>query len=156
MKDIINLLLSSFKPDYAAVRAVFLRLLVISIVFCLASVIIVFGLGFLVWSLFLYLETFLNPYHAALVSGVAAIAIAIILVLFTGPLTGYIKAGTRAQFKPEPGRADFASDPMELINRYPIESGLTAAIVGFIVGSSADAPKTLAEFLTLIKDSGKK
>jgi hypothetical protein len=45
---------------------------------------------------------------------------------------------------------------MELVQRYPLESGLTAAIAGFIVGSSADAPRTLTEFLTLLKESDPK
>lgn len=156
MREIINLLLSSFKPDYAAVRGMILRLLVLFIVFCIASVIAVLGLGFIVWSLYLYLETFLNPYIAALISGAAAIAVAIILVLITGLATGYMKADGKTKFKPEPGPAGFASDPLELIDRYPLESGLSAAIVGFIVGSSADAPKTLTELLTLLKESGHK
>jgi nitrate reductase NapE component len=156
LKDIINLLLSSFKPDYAAVRAMFFRLIIIFVVFCIASVIAVLGLGFLVWSLYLYLETFWNPYVAALLSGASAIAIAIILVLIAGFATGYMKVGGKTKFKPEPGPAGFASDPAELINRYPLESGLTAAIVGFVVGSSGDTPKTLTELLTLLKETGQK
>jgi hypothetical protein len=133
-----------------------LRLLVLFIVLCVASVIAVLGLGFVVWSLYLYLAKFLNPYVAALISGGAAIAVAIVLVLITGLATGYIKGGGRAAFKPEPGAPGFACDPVELINRYPLESGLTAAIVGFIVGSSADAPGTLTELLILLKESGRK
>ena len=156
MKDIINLLLSSFKPDYGAVRSMLLRILVLFIVFCIASVIAVLGLGFIVWSLYLYLTTLFNPYMAALISGAAAIAVAFMLVLIAGLATGYIKGGRGVKFKPGPGQAGFTSDPVDLINRYPLESGLTAAIVGFIVGSSADAPRTLAEFLTLLKESGPK
>lgn len=156
MKDIINLLLSSFKPDYDAVRSMLLRILVLFIVFCIASVIAVLGLGFIVWSLYLYLSTFFNPYMAALISGAAAITVAFMLVLIAGLVTGYIKGGGEVKFKPEPRQTGIASDPLDFVNRYPLESGLTAAIAGFIVGSSAGAPGTLAEFLTLLKQSGPK
>ena len=45
---------------------------------------------------------------------------------------------------------------MEFVQKYPLESGITAAIAGFIVGSSADAPRTLTEFLTLLKETNTK
>ena len=154
MKDLINIILSSVKPDYGALRSMLLRVLILLVVLCVSSVITVLGLGFLVWSLYLYLETLFNPYQAALMSGAAAIVLALAIVLITLLLTGYFKRGGRVKLKPQPAQAGLESDPLELVYKYPLESGLTAAIAGFIVGSSADAPRTLTEFLTLLKQSG--
>ena len=156
MKEIINILLSSVKPDFAALRSMLFRLLILLVVLCISSVITVLGLGFLVWSLYLYLETLFTPYQAALISGSAVIILAVGIVLIALLLTGHSRMGGRAKTKPQPAQAGLESDPLELVYKYPLESGLTAAIAGFIVGSSSDAPRTLAEFLTLLKQSGSK
>ncbi len=156
MKDIINIILSSVKPDYRALRSMFLRALVVLFVLCISSVIAVIGLGFFVWSLYLYLETLLSPWWAALLSGAGAIALAAAVVLLALLFTGFLKKSGRVRQKPEHAGAGFSSDPMGLVYKYPLESGLTAAIAGFIVGSSADAPRTLSEFMTLLKESGLK
>jgi hypothetical protein len=148
------MILSSVKPDYRAVRGVLFRLAVVLLVLVVSSVIVLIGLGFFVWSLYLYLETLLSPYWAALISGAGAIALAIVIVLIALLATGHLKRSGRV--KPVQARAGDAYDPIELVQRYPLESGLTAAIAGFIVGSSADAPKTLTEFLTLLKESDPK
>jgi hypothetical protein len=156
LKDLINIILSSVKPDYGAVRAVLFRLAVVLLVLVVSSVIALIGLGFFVWSLYLYLETLLSPYWAALISGAGAIALAIVIVLIALLATGYLKRGGRVKPKQVHAHTGDAYDPMELVQRYPLESGLTAAIAGFIVGSSADAPRTLTEFLTLLKESDPK
>ena len=156
MKDIINIILSSVKPDYRALRSILFRALVVLLVLCVSSVIAVIGLGFFVWSLYLYLETLFSPYWAALLSGAGAIALAAAIVLVALLFTGFFKKSGRVKPKPGHAGAGFSSDPMGFVNKYPLESGLTAAIAGFIVGSSADAPKTLSEFMTLLKDSGLK
>ncbi|MEW6144738.1 MAG: hypothetical protein AB1598_06925 [Thermodesulfobacteriota bacterium] len=152
----INIILSSVKPDYRAVRAVLFRLAAVLLVLVVSSVIVLIGLGFFVWSLYLYLETLFSPYWAALISGAGAIALAVVIVLIALLATGYLKRGGRVKPKPARARAGESCDPMELVQRYPLESGLTAAIAGFIVGSSDDAPKTLTEFLTLLKESDPK
>ena len=156
MKDIINIILSSVKPDYRALRSILFRALVVLLVLCVSSVIAVIGLGFFVWSLYLYLETLFSPYWAALMSGAGAIALAAAIVLVALLFTGFFKKSGRVKPKPEHAGTGFSSDPMGLVYKYPLESGLTAAIAGFIVGSSADAPKTLTEFMTLLKESGLK
>jgi hypothetical protein len=133
-----------------------LRAVVVLLVLVVSSVIVLIGLGFFVWSLYLYLETLLSPYWAALISGAGAIALAAAAVLLALLCTGFFKRSRRVKSKPEQLSAGFTSDPMDLVQRYPLESGLTAAIAGFIVGSSADAPRTLTEFLTLLKESDPK
>ncbi len=156
MKDIINIILSSVKPDYRALRSMIFRALVVLLVLCVSSVIAVIGLGFFVWSLYLYLETVLSPWQAALLSGAGAIALAAAVVLLALLFTGVFKKSGRVKTKPEQAGTGFSSDPLGLVYKYPLESGLTAAIAGFIVGSSADAPGTLSEFMTLLKESGLK
>ncbi len=156
MKDLVNIILSLVKPDYRALRSILLRVLIVLLVICVSSVIAVIGLSFFVWSLYLYLETMFSPYWAALMSGAGAIALAAAVVLIALLFTGFFKKSGRVKPKPGHARTDFSSDPMGLVNKYPLESGLTAAIAGFIVGSSADAPKTLSEFMTLLKESGLK
>lgn len=156
MKDLISIILSSVKPDYRALRSMLLRAVVVLLVLVVSSVIVLIGLGFFVWSLYLYLETLLSPYWAALISGAGAIALAAAAVLLALLCTGFFKRSRRVKSKPEQLSAGFTSDPMDLVQRYPLESGLTAAIAGFIVGSSADAPRTLTEFLTLLKESDPK
>ncbi len=156
MKDLFNIILSSVMPDYRALRSILFRALVVLLVLCVSSVIAVIGLGFFVWALYLYLETLFSPYWAALLSGAGAIALAAAVVLLALLFTGFFKKSGRVKPKPGHAGAGFSSDPMGFVNKYPLESGLTAAIAGFIVGSSADAPKTLSEFMTLLKDSGLK
>ena len=156
MKDILNIILSSVKPDYGALRSILFRALVVLLVLCVSSVIAVIGLGFFVWSLYLYLETLLSPWWAALLSGAGAIVLAAAVLLIALLFTGFLRTSGRVKPKPEPVSDGFSSDPMGLVYKYPLESGLTAAIAGFIVGSSADAPRTLTEFMSLLKDSGLK
>lgn len=156
MKDILRIILSSIKPDYRELRSVFFRALVVLFALCVSSTVALIGLGFVVWSLYLYLATMLSPYWAALISGAGAVALALVVVVVVLYLTGYFGRSGKAGSKPREAQRAAAYDPMELVHRYPLESGLTAAIVGFIVGSSADSPRTLTEFLTLLKESDPK
>lgn len=151
MNEILQIILSSIKPDYGELRSVIFRALVVLLALCVSSAVALIGLGFVVWSLYLYLATMLSPYWAALISGAGAVALAIVVVLVVLYMTGYFSRRGKAGSKPREAKAAAACDPMELVHRYPLESGVTAAIAGFIVGSSADAPRTLAEFLTLLK-----
>ena len=156
MKDILHIILSSIKPDYRELRSVFFRALVVLLALCVSSSVALIGLGFAVWSLYLYLATILSPYWAALISGAGAVVLAIVVVIAVLYLTGYFGRKGKADSKPRETQSAAAYDPMELIHRYPLESGLTAAIAGFIVGSSGDAPRTLTEFLTILKESDPK
>ena len=156
LKDILQIILSSIKPDYRELRSVFFRALVVLFALCVSSAVALIGLGFVVWSLYLYLVTMLSPYWAALISGVAAVALALVVVVAVLYLTGYFGRRRKAASKSRDAQQAAAYDPVDFVQRYPLESGLTAAIAGFIVGSSADSPRTLTQFLTLLKESDPK
>ncbi len=111
MKEIINILLSSVKPDFAALRSMLFRLLILLVVLCISSVIAVLGLGFLVWSLYLYLETLFAPYQAALISGSAVIILAAGIVLIALLLTGRYRMGGRVKTKSQPAQAGLEYRP---------------------------------------------
>ncbi|KAB2835117.1 MAG: hypothetical protein F9K51_00745 [Candidatus Dadabacteria bacterium] len=156
MKDILQIILSSIKPDYRELRSVFFRALVVLFALCVSSAVALIGLGFVVWSLYLYLATMLSPYWAALISGAGAVVLALVVVVAVLYLTGYFGGRRKAASKPRDAQPAAAYDPVDLVQRYPLESGLTAAIAGFIVGSSPDSPRTLTQFLTLLKESDPK
>ena len=153
MKDILRIIMSSLKPDYRELRSVIFRGLVVLSALCVASAVAFIGLGFAIWSLYLYLATLVSPYWAALISGAVAVALAIVVMLIVLYFTGYFGRKNRAASKPREERATASFDPVDLVQKYPLESGVTAAIAGFIVGSSSDAPRTLTQFLTLLKES---
>lgn len=156
MKDILQIILSSIKPDYRELRSVFFRALVVLFALCVSSAVALIGLGFVVWSLYLYLATMVSPYWAALISGLGAVVLALVVVIAVLYLTGYFGRRRKAASKHRDAQPTAAYDPVDLVQRYPLESGLTAAIAGFIVGSSADSPRTLTQFLTLLKESNSK
>lgn len=161
MKEILGSLASALKPDARVVRGIILRAVILLSVLVLASLTASFGFAFLVWSLFLYLGTMFEPHVAALISGGIAILMAVILVGGALLLTGFIKGSGKRRLKaaPRTASADGSSGSPEvdqalaLIKQYPLESGLTAAVAGFIAGSSPDARKTMAEFLMTFKGS---
>ncbi len=155
MKGILSILLNSLKPEAEAVRSILIRIAVLLFVLCISSLIVALGLGFIVWSSYLYLETVYTPYVAALISGVAAIVIALLLVLITGLMTGHFKGKAGAEFTSAAPSAGLFPDPEAFIKRYPLESGLIAAVAGFIAGSSQDTPRTFTELITLLKSTSK-
>lgn len=153
MKGILSILVSSLKPEAEAVRAALIRIAVFLLVLCISSVIAVLGLGFVVWSSYLYLETIYTPYVAALISGAAAIVIALLLVLLGALFAGYFRGRASAKSTSSAPQIGRFPDPEALIKQYPLESGLVAAVAGFIAGSSSDTPRTLTELITLLKES---
>jgi len=134
-------------------RAVITRLVIFAAVLFVSSILIIIGLGFLVWSSFLYLTTILTPYVAALISGFLAIVVAGLVFLIAGSLT----KGSRGQKNEE--EMEQASNFMEasqVVEQYPLESGLMAMAAGFIAGSSPDSKKVLTElFVTLSQNTSK-
>lgn len=162
MKQILGSLASALKPDTRVIRGMILRAVILLSVLVLASLTASLGFAFLVWSLFLYLGTMFDPHLAALISGGIAILIAVILVAAALLVTGFLERNGRRKLKaaPQAASAQGASSgspevdqALALIKQYPLESGLTAAVAGFIAGSSPDARKTMAEFLMTFKGS---
>lgn len=154
MNLILNALMRSFKPDEAKLRAMLIRLGIVFVVFCIAAIVIALGLGFVVWSSYLYLANFHPPYVAALMSGGGAIILALLILLITLLLTGHFNNKKNAsQFTSAASHSQAVPDPEALIKRYPLEAGLIAAVAGFLAGTSSDTPRTLAEIVVLLKDS---
>lgn len=161
MKQILGSLASALKPDTRVIRGMILRAVILLSVLVLASLTASLGFAFLVWSLFLYLGTMFDPHVAALISGGIAILMAVILVGAALLLTGFIKGSGKRKLKTAPSMASAqgssgspeVDQALALIKQYPLESGLTAAVAGFIAGSSPDARKTMAEFLMTFKGS---
>jgi len=160
LKEILGSIASALKPDARVIRGMILRAVVLLSVLLLASLTASLGFAFLVWSLFLYLGTMFEPHVAALISGGIAILVAAVLIgtalLVMGFLNGSKKKRKAVSAAPAGGSAG-ASEvdlALALVRQYPLESGLTAAVVGFIAGSSPDARKTMAEFLMTYKGDG--
>ncbi len=128
-----------------------MRLVVFAAVFFVSTILIVIGICFLVWSSFLYMSTVLNPYFAALISGLIAILLAGGLVLIVS--TFGKSSGSKKTDQGTIGKAGFI-DSTEVIEQYPLESGLLAMAAGFIVGSSPESRKVLTElFVTLSQNT---
>lgn len=144
----------SFRPDEAQLRSLLIRLGIVFVIFCISAIVIALGLGFVVWSSYLYLADFHPPHVAALMSGGGAIIIALLILLITLLLTGHFNHNKNAsQFTSAAPQSQGVPDPEDLIKQYPLEAGLIAAVAGFLVGSSSDTPRTLAEIVLLLKDS---
>ena len=128
-------------------RTILTRLIIFAAVLFVSCILVVIGLGFLVWSSFLYLSTVLNPYVAALISGLIAILLAGALILIVSLLT---KSSGKKKSKKSLGDTSSFGDASEIVNQYPLESGLMAMAAGFVAGSSPDSQKMLTElFITL-------
>ncbi|MCL4245242.1 MAG: hypothetical protein KJ002_08955, partial [Candidatus Dadabacteria bacterium] len=159
LKEILSSITNALKPDARVIRGMVLRAVILLSVLVLASLTASLGFAFLVWSLFLYLGTMFEPHVAALISGAIAILLAVILVGAALLVMGFLN-GSRKKRKVVSASAEGPSGASEvdlalaLVRQYPLESGLTAAVVGFIAGSSPDARKTMAEFLMTYKGSG--
>jgi len=133
------------------VKAVITRLIIFAAVLFVSTILIIIGLGFLVWSSFLYLSTVLNPYVAALISGLIAILFAGVLFLIVGAI---IKGSGDKKSKENQDKAPKFVDTSKVVEEYPLESGLMAMAAGFIAGSSPESKKVLTElFVTLSKNS---
>jgi hypothetical protein len=163
LKEILGSITSALKPDARVIRGMILRTVILLSVLLLASLTASLGFAFLVWSLFLYLGTMFEPHVAALISGGIAILVAVVLIgaalLVMGFLNGGKKKGQKASYAaseegPSGSGVSEVDLALALVRQYPLESGLTAAVVGFIAGSSPDARKTMAEFLMTYKGSG--
>ena len=151
MSNLNSILSLALKPGKEYLRAVLIRLIIFAAVLFVSCILIVIGLGFLVWSSFLYLSTVLNPYVAALISGLIAILLAGALVLLVSIFNE--SAGGKKRRK-APGYTSQFEDASQIIEKHPLESGLMALAAGFIAGSSPDAQRALSElFITLSKST---
>lgn len=153
--NILRVLSFLFKAETAALKTVLARFLVFLVILTISCVLALIGLGFLVWSSYLYLATFLAPFHAALITGAGAIILGVILVLAAGLITGTIKRSKRSRTVSDFLNSDELGGASEFINEYPLESGLTAAVLGFLAGSSPDARQTIADLLVELRQDSR-
>lgn len=134
-------------------KTVLTRLIIFAAALFLSTILIIIGLGFLVWSSFLYLSTIFNPYVAALISGFIAILLAGLVFLIVRVLT---KGSSDKKSNLDQDGAPKLLDTSAVVKEYPLESGLMAMAAGFIAGSSPDSKKALTElFVTLSQNSSK-
>lgn len=153
MSTLGTIITTALKPGNEYMRAVITRLVIFAAVLFVSSVLIIIGLGFLIWSSFLYLNTILNPYVAALISGLIAIVIAGLIFLIATKLT---KSDRGQKNKEEMEQSTNFMDACQVVEQYPLESGLMAMAAGFIAGSSPDSKKVLTElFVTLSQNTSK-
>ena len=153
MSSLGTIVATSLKPGNEYMRAVITRFIVFASALFISSILIIIGLGFLVWSSFLYLNTTLTPYVAALISGLIAIVVAGLLFVILSSLTK--GAGGKKSAAMESESSKFV-DASQIIEDYPLESGLMAMAAGFIAGSSPDSRKVLTElFVTLSQNTPK-
>jgi len=102
------------------------------------------GLGFIIWAFYLYLtKVFLSSTIAALVTG-------LVILCFSGVLMLIIRLlGTR-----RPRSQTGAQLLFSWLRRYPTESALAALGAGFLVATSSDVRKALVEgILFLLKQN---
>ena len=90
---------------------------------------------------------------AALISGLITIVISGLLFVIVSSLTK--GAGDKKSADTESESSKFL-DASQIIEYYPLESGLMAMAAGFIAGSSPDSRKVLTElFVTLSQNTPK-
>ena len=150
MSNFNRIISLALKPGNDYMKEVLTRLVIFASVFFIAVILIIMGIAFLVWSSFLYLSTVLNPYLAALISGLIAIVFAGALVLIVSMLN---KGGGAKKTEEKPDGVSMFAGDKELIEQYPLESGLMAMAAGFIAGSSPESRKMLTELFVTLSQS---
>jgi len=151
LSNLNRIISTALKPGNEYLRTMLTRLIIFAAALFLSTILIIIGLGFLVWSSFLYLNTVLNPYVAALISGLIAIVLAGVVFVIVSALT---KGSGDKKSKEDQDKAPKFVDTSKVVEEYPLESGLMAMAAGFIAGSSPESKKVLTElFVTLSKNS---
>ncbi len=115
------------------VRLVSLGVAIVIIVLVFALILV--GLGFLIWSLYLYLATILSPPSAALVSGLLIIVVSLCLVLC-------VKIMMTRTISRKSASADLLSTWLQ---NYPMETLLATIAAGLLVGVSSELRRSIAE-----------
>ncbi|GJM16831.1 MAG: hypothetical protein DHS20C13_21580 [Thermodesulfobacteriota bacterium] len=153
MGNLNRIISTALKPGNEYMKTIITRLIIFVAALFLSTVLIMIGLGFLVWSSFLYLSTVLNPYVAALISGLIAIVLAGVVFMI---VTGLTKGSGNKKSKLNEDEAPKFVDTSKVVEEYPLESGLMAMAAGFIAGSSPESKKVLTElFVSLSQNTSK-
>jgi len=148
LSNLNKIISTALKPGNEYLRTILTRLIIFIAALFLSTILVIIGLGFLVWSSFLYLSTVFNPYVAALISGLVAIALSGLVFVIVSALTGDKKSKLNQDKSPK------FVDTSKVVEEYPLESGLMAMAAGFIAGSSPESRKVLTElFVTLSQNT---
>lgn len=142
LRNIVSKLIG-FRPQ--EVTKIFVNLgILISIIFLAFSLIII-GITFLIWALYLFLKSFVSLPIAALLSGVITILFSITIIL----LAKIIFTPTRSKkiIKEIDSDVEYESEIDLLVEKHPMITVLTALISGFLMGNF---PSERKEFLRAI------
>jgi len=108
-----------------------ISILIIMLVLALVLV----GLGFLIWSLHLYLATILSPPSAALASGLLIIVVSLCLILC-------VKIMMTRTISRKGASTDLL---LSWLHNHPTETLLATIAAGVLVGVSSDVRRSIAE-----------
>lgn len=114
------------------------------ILLCIAWILVLLGLGFVIISLYFYLTTHLGPAASALICGLVVIIIAASLVFLLRIFSKIKASQTKTKIK------STVPDVLSLIDKYFGASVLTVATLGFLVGFSKEVRKTLVDGVCVI------
>lgn len=148
----LSLISRLFKKESAAVKTALTRFIVFMVIISISVVIALVGISYLIWSSYLYLSTLFEPYIAALITGGGLILIGAAVASIGWLVT--LGASESAEQPQEPAKSEF-DEASDIIKEYPFESGVTAAALGFLVGSSPDVRKNLADILYQLRQNSR-
>ncbi len=129
----------------ARFRKVFIRFVMIMILFFVTVCSFLYSIGFLIWALYLYLTNFISNYLSALACALIFIGIALILVLM---IKRFLNSIFKFDETYDEKKIDInKEDVSKFIKDYPVEAGLTSFLAGFLSGFSPEIRKTFVEVI---------
>ena len=134
LAELVITLLKLLEGNSKAFRSGLVSLGLSLMVLGIACILMLVGLGFIIWALYLYLNSFLSSPFAALVCGLVILLIAGVLILATRLLRSRPRnhKGAKSHF-------------FSWVQHYSHETALGALAAGFLVGVSPKVRKALAE-----------
>ena len=151
--DIVKVLSLLFRSKADEAKAAVSRVIIFLAISLIALIIAIMGLAFLLYSSYLYLVTIFSPFVAALITGGGAIVLGFLIVLIAASATGKSRKAKKHDGFKDILSSDELGKASEFINEYPLESGLSASVLGFIVGSSPDVRQTITQLLLELRQN---
>lgn len=120
------------------------NILLALVIFCIAWILVLLGLGFLTLSLYFYLITHFSPFISALLCGLFILVIACSLLLIL-KIFRHIKISRIKKLKIQSTAPSLGF----ILDKYFKESIIAAAIFGFLVGFSKKIRNSTLEYLNI-------
>jgi hypothetical protein len=141
IKTVIALLrFFEVEPNVSPLGLIPIRLVVSLFLMGIAWLLVLGGLGFIIWAFYLYMaKAFLSSTVASLVTGLVVLFLSAVLIL-SARLLGV----RRSRGRSTTGLLSF------WLRRYPTESALAALATGFLVAASPDVRKAFVEGIMLL------